>query len=525
MHIHRDVSEIVNNAVLRDVIQIHGMEIPYPAELWANGNRQHEDGTAMFSVGDRGYLTAEYFGYDASDPLELLGMGFKQLDSKLVMKDTQVEIPIWWITSSPKARTWHSVPMSAITAYECEIHGQLGDPNGEMNSASITVTGLPDIHLGQMTSPIPEESTAVENLTLHGFKKQIGLLNIGAGEWQIRLSGSHADDKTEYLPLYHVNISRKDGSPFTLEEDIDMSVIGALKQFLSFQCGRWIDMPTIVCNPVFSRIEKHLDLRPGETSEAVLSAMCTYRASETNPWEALAELGRSLQNAHGFEDVSDAHISMVATINEQVTIHFHKGEPTRKLVWVSKMSSPNISVGNTWTATEARLWDALFNEFWKQYTEPYGHERLKNAVFHYVEAQRVLENSSIGQALVAAQSTLQALTRWWNDLDMNFQFGSGPKNRYNDLIVNAVRRAGLGYDNGVAIDEEALRNAINIATDYRNDIDHGNGINIDTHEQSVVYCQMHHHNLARLLILAKLGNRGRDARGCFAGPKFTAAQN
>ena len=124
MHIHRDVSDIVNGKVLRDVIQIHGMEIPYSAELWVDGTRHHEDGTAMFSIGDRGYLTAEYFGYDVADPLEWLGMGLKRLESKLILKDTRVEIPISWIRSSPKARTWHNVPMPAITAYRCEIQGR-----------------------------------------------------------------------------------------------------------------------------------------------------------------------------------------------------------------------------------------------------------------------------------------------------------------------------------------------------------------------------------------------------------------
>ena len=524
MHIHRDVSDIVNNAVLRDVIQIHGMEIPYPAELWVNGNRHHEDGTAMFSIGDEGYLTAEYFGYDAANPLEWLGMGFKRLDAKLIMKDTRVEIPIWWISSSPKTRTRHSVPMPAITTYKCEIQGRLGDADSEMNSVSVTVAGLPDIHLGQMTFPVPEESTAVENLTLHGFKKQIGLLNIEAGEWQIRLTASYADDNTDYQPLHHVNLSRKDGSPFVLEDDIDNGIINALQQFLSFQCGRWVYMPTIVCNPVFSTVEKRLILREGETGEAVLSAVRKYRASESKTWEALDELSHSLQNAHGFEDVSDAYISGVAICNEQVTINFDKGEPTRKQAWVSKMSSPNISRGNTWTATEIRLWPKLFSEFWRQYANADSQEHLTNAVYHYVEAQRVFDDGSMGQALVAAQSSLQTLTRWWNGLKTADRFGP-PGPTFPQLLLKAVQKAKLGKDSGVVIDEKALQATINRATNYRNDIDHGRGGNIAGHGQSVVDCREHHHNLARLLILAKLGNHNHDARGCLAGPMFTEATN
>ena len=189
---------------------------------------------------------------------------------------------------------------------------------------------------------------------------------------------------------------------------------------------------------------------------------------------------------------------------------------------VSKLTSTTTrSHQSVRTATDWQKWPSLFNEFWNQYADPSNREHLTNAVYHYVEAQRVFDDGSIGQALVAAQSTLQALTRWWNDLDMSFQFGSGPKNRFNDLIINAVNQAKLGKDSGVIIDEKALRAAINKAADYRNDIDHGRGGNIEDQAQSVANCQMHHHNLARYLILAKLGDRDRDGRGYFAGPKFS----
>ena len=526
MNIHRDVSEIINSVVLRDVIQIHGMEIPYPAELWVNGNRHYEDGTAMFGIGDGGYLTAEYFGYDGVNPLEWLGMGFKRLDAKLVMKDTRVEIPIWWISSNPKARTRHSVQMPQVTAYKCEIQGLLGESGSEMNSVSITVAGLSNIHLGQVTSPLPEQGTAVENLTLHGFKKQIGQLNIEAGEWQIRLTASYADYNPDYQPLHHIQLSRKDGSPFVLGDDIDSGIINALKQFLSFQCGRWVDMPTVVCNPVYSTIEKRLTLREGETSEAVLSAVRKYRASERSRWEAaLDELGHSLVSARGFEDVSDTYISGGAICEDKVTIHFNKGEPTKRQAWVSNLSSPDIPAGNTWTATDIRLWPKLFSEFWRQYSNEDSQKHLTNAVHHYIEAQRVFDDGTIGQALVAGQSTLQALTRWWNGLCMNFRFGRVPKNRFDDLAVKAVREARLGCDDGVVIDEQALRDVIKTAGAYRNDIDHGRGGNMTGQGQSVVDCHMHHHNLARLLILAKLGNHNRDARGCLAGPVFTEVTN
>ena len=527
MRIHRDVSDVVNNVVLRDVIQIHGMEIPYPAELWADGNCRHEDGncrhedgTAMFSIKDRESLTAEYFGYDTGIPFEWLGMGLEPLDVKLIMKDTKVEIPIWWISSSPKARTWHNVQMQTVAAYECEIRGWLGDFDSEMNSVSMTVAGLPDIHLGQIATRIPEETTGVEHFTLHGFKRQIYQLNIEAGEWQINLNGSHADDEGR-CPLYHIRLSRVDASPFNLPEDIDSSIINALNRFLSFQCGRWVDVPTIVCNPVFSTVKKRLILREGETDEDVLRAFHKFRTSE-GPF-ALDELSFSLQNAHGFEDVSGSDILGGSFSSEEATISFGKGDSTVRLAWVGRLSSLDAADYSKWTAADTRAWPSLFKEFWYWYNEPDDREHLKNCLYHCIEAQRVFDDGSIGQALVAAQSTLQALTRWWNGLDISYRFGP-PGATFSQLLIKAVQKAELGRDSWLVIDEKALEAIISKASGYRHDIDHGRGGNIEGHEQDAIYCRMHHHNLARLLILAKLGNRGRDARGCFAGPMFTEAQ-
>ena len=522
MHIHRDVSDIVNGRVLRDVIQIHGMEIPYPAELWFDGTRHHEDGTAVFSIGDSGYLTAEYFGYDAADPLEWLGMGFKRLETKLILKDTRVEIPIWWIRSSPKARTWHDVPMPAVTAYKCEIRGRLGDPDSELQSVDMAVAGLPDVHLGQMTVGIPEENTAVENLILRGFKKQIGVLKLEAGDWHIELTAASEDGNRDVQPPHHVRLSRRDGLPFALGDDLDNSIIIALQQFLSFQCGRWVDIPTIVGKPVFSTVKKKLALREGETPNDVLNAVRKFVTAERNGHMDLDELNNSLQGHPGFEDVSGADILGVYTSSERATITFGKGDPTIKLAWVGKLSSP-ISFGrSTWVAADFQKWPDLFQEFWNQYAAPNSREHLRNAVHHYLEAQRIFDDSPVGQALVAAQSTLQALTRWWNGLGISYRFGP-PGPTFDQLLIKAVQKAKLGQDSGVDVDERQLRDIIEVAAKYRNHVDHGRRINIEGREQYVVNCTLHHHNLARYLMLAKLGNRDRDTRGIFAGPTFTEA--
>ena len=352
---------------------------------------------------------------------------------------------------------------------------------------------------------------------MHGFKRQTYQLNMEAGEWQIELNRSHADDEGR-CPLYHIHLTRVDASPFKLPEDVDSSIINALTRFLSFQCGRWVDVPTIVCNPVFSTVEKHLVLHEGETDEDVLRAFHEFKTSE-GPF-ALDELNLSLQKAHGFEDVFGTDILGVSFSGEEVTIGFGKGDPTVRLAWVGRLSNPDGADNSRWTAADTRAWPSLFKEFWCRYNEPGDREHLENCLYHYTEAQRVFDDGSIGQALVAAQSTLQALTRWWNGLDMTHRFG--PRGAtFAQLLIKAVQKAELGRDSGLVIDERALEAIISKASGYRHDIDHGRGGNIEGHEQDVIYCRMHHHNLARLLILAKLGNRGRDARGCLAGPMFT----
>ena len=520
MNVHRDLSDILNKIVLRDIIQIHGTGIPYPAELWVNGTCQHGHGTAMFSFGETDYLTVEYFAYDPHGPSGLPGIGFDQIDAKLVMKDTQVEIPVTWINSSPKARTWHSVPMPSVEAYECDIFGQLGDHKSQMNSISITVVGLPNLRLGQVTSPISEESTAAENLTLHGFKKQMGLLHIEAGEWKIELTSSPTDDGAEYQPLHHVDISRKDNSPFTLEEGIDKSIIIALRQFLSFQCGRWIGMPTIICNPVYSTTQKRLDLQGDGVSEDVLKAVRKFQASD-DPWRRLEELGRALKETREFEDVSDAQISSVSTLDGKLTIGFYRGEPTKRLAWVEKLVSSHKYSRNSETATEIMYWPKLFAKFWELWRDEKESDHLRNVVQHYIEAQRAIDDNSVSQALVATQSTLQGLTRWWNNLRLSAQFGRDTKENFRSLAAKAVQKAELGKDDGLTINMNELEAIIKIANDYRNDIDHGRGITIEKEMERVSLCRAHHHNLTRLLILAKLGNRSRNARGYMAGPYFS----
>ena len=404
----------------------------------------------MFSINDRGFLTAEYFAYDG-DGMPSLGIGFQRLASKLVMQGTKVEIPIWHLSEGRKARTLHGFSMPTVETYQCEIQGWIGGSgNTQMRSATVTLNNLPDLHLPRSSEPTPREDERIANAALRGRVTKHAVLPLEAGDWRILFTESDSDWDRQSSLLYHATLTKKDGSSFTLDDaHPDDAIIDALHEFLSFQSGRWTGIATTVCQPA-------------------------------GPDEWLVERARVLR------------------------------------------LSPSSVQRTGWTASDWQKWPNEFSEFWNQYSNPVSREHLNNAVMHYVQAQRVLDDGSIGQALVAAQSTLQALTRWWNGLKTSYRFGQRNGPTFDQWLVKAVQQADLGKDDGVAIDEKALQAMTKKAAGYRNDLDHGRGGNVEGHGQDVVDCWMHHHNLARLLILAKLGNRGRSARGNITGPKFFA---
>ena len=145
---------------------------------------------------------------------------------------------------------------------------------------------------------------------------------------------------------------------------------------------------------------------------------------------------------------------------------------------------------------------------------------MRNTVHHYVECQKIFDESAIDYALVAAQSTLQALVRWWNDKDTSFRFSSTKPTSFRRLLLTAVDKAELGVDRGMVLNVVELADVSNNATKLRNAIDHSRGGNVANNAQSVAALGLYYHNLARFLLLAKLGYRGSDARGSFYSPSF-----
>ena len=450
---HPDILETLTKNILPYVVRIQGMNIPWPAELWVDGERKHGEGIAMFNIGERGFLTAEYFGYDDADlPLVVTLPDFK--NASLVMGESQAAIPVWNMRSSPKTRTIYSrVGMPAINGYELDIQGWIGGSRDtQMRSATITLGGLPDLHLPRTTLPAPDDDHG--SFTMRGTTSSNAVLTLEAGDWRARLQESQANLGHGHPRVHHVVLRKKDDSPFCLRESLaEEPILDSLYKYLSFQCGRWITLSTILCAP-----------------------------SDTDDWV--------VQRA-----------------------------------WTGRLIPPVQRHESSWTATGWMKWPNLFEQFWRQYTSEDSREHLENAVHHYVECQSVFHGGAIDYALVAAQSTLQALVRWWNELDASHRFDGRRNRHFKEELPEAVEKAELGRDSGMDADICEIRKVEKKARGYRNDIDHGRGGNILGRSQEVVDCGMYYTNLARLLILAKLGDRNRDARGNLTGPSFKSSSS
>ena len=352
MNVHRDVLETLNKTVLPQVMRVHEMEVPYPAQLWVDGKPEHENGVAMFNIGEHGFLSAEYFAYDGFGT-SAWGAGLRQSVATLVMTDIGLEIPVWMLSDGRKARTGHGFSMPAVQAYQCEIQGWVGGSvDTQMRSASLTLTDLPDLRLYSSGVNLPEQDTRHEAITMRGYETRTAVLTLTAGDWHLQLTDGASDWEPDSPPLYRVRLSNSRDAMFTLTDDAsDSSIIDALRKFLSFQAGRWIGIPTIVCAP-----------------------------ADPEDWVV-------------------------------------------ERAWVGQLQPRKPRSRSNWTAADWQKWPDLVDAFWRQYTDDQSRVHLNNAVFHYVRSAAMFENDPI-EALAAAQSTLQALTRWWTEKPEGYHFAA-----------------------------------------------------------------------------------------------------
>ena len=453
MIVHQSILEQLSQNVLPYVFNVHGLDIPYPAELWVNGDTKFKEGVVSFRIGENGYLIGEYSGYDANRIYDPIGFRlYENKDCKLVIPSTEMEIPVRDIRSSGKARMMYNhISIPDISVYECEIATWLGDPESKMDSASIFMTGLPDINMFYREINMPEESLNA-NMSLRRREIANSKLSMESGDWKIELEQPRLDTDSRAQLLSVVTLSTSDGSPFVLNDEHD-GILSALRIFLSFQSGAWINTHLIVC-----------------------------------------------YSKNTFAGYS-------------------------KRAFVNRLSTSDTSSNSTWTATDRDTWPHMFDTFWKQWNRPNQRDRLGNAIAHYIVSNAIFQDSQASAyAAVPARSTLEALTRWWTGKDYDFEFSGEDGRRFIDLLLEAVHKAELGKDAGRVIDIEEVKKVIEKGILDRNAIGHGSLGKIEDEEMShILPRSLYLHNLARLLISAKLGIRDSHTRGYFYTPKFEDA--
>lgn len=302
-------------------------------------------------------------------------------------------------------------------------------------------------------------------------------------------------------------------------------------------------MPSHVSNVPDRPINKILTLRGNQTANAVLTldagewTIEFYQPDrdddDTSAILSVANVSKRDGTPFVIDDAENNILSALqiflsfqceSWVNTALIVCHHKDSPSRigELAHLGRLSTTGYAGRSSWTASDYNTWPRMFARFWTLLNRPQSVGRLLNAMTHYVSSSAVIQNpQSLTYGIVPARSTLEALVKWWNDLPHEFEFRGEGEKSFIGLLLKAIQRAELGRDVGAVIDIEEVEAVIKRGTHFRHTIDHGSAGNIvDDDLESVIALQLYFHNLARLLISAKLELRDRHARGNFYSPKF-----
>ena len=279
MSIHRLVAQLLNDTVLPYVIHVHGLEIPYRAELWKGGVLKHKHGVVSFNISEDGYLTAEYVAYDASTVTDLLGLTvLGENDYKVLILETQVEIAVSPISfSRTKARTSYSgTALPNVVVYEGGVTGWLGNFSNEVESVTMLMTNFPYVQMPSLMNSVQDRPIS-RDLSLRGTETASAVLTINSREWSVEFYQPVSDGDQHSEVLSVAKVSKQDGTSFLLD-DTENNILTALQMFLSFQSGSWINTALIACH--------HKDAPSGQAELAHLGRLSTAGNTSRSTWTA-----------------------------------------------------------------------------------------------------------------------------------------------------------------------------------------------------------------------------------------------
>ena len=288
MPIHQLVSQLLEDSVLPYVLHVHGLDIPYRAELWIGDEAKHRDGVVSLRISENGYLTAEYVAYDADIISDHLGISVVGSDNcRVLILDTQVEIPVHPIsTSRTKARMLYSTSeVPNVVVYEGRVTGWLGQSNTEVQSVTMLMTDFPNVSMPSLTNTLPDRPID-RFLSMRGTETASAVLTLSAGEWTVELQqpGSGGADRSDALSA--ARVSKKDGTSFVLD-DSPGNILTALRTFLSFQSGSWINTALISGHHRDGPSWKAEAAYVGRLSKSAYTGNSVWTASDYDTWPSM----------------------------------------------------------------------------------------------------------------------------------------------------------------------------------------------------------------------------------------------
>ena len=243
-------SDVLTRLVLPYVVAVHGLDIPYPAQLIEEGQPISESGSVVFRLDEQGPFIAEYFAYDWDDPLSgTLRVSPDRRARSIRLVDTEVELPVSWVSPSRKMSTVYTrVDMPAVTGVNCTISGWIGDPTVEMAIAVAGLDGCASLPLKPISDKgFVDAGGGYGKVPFPSYResKETELVELTADGWTVSIHATGEDKRANLNdePPYSVSISRSDGSVFPLPEYPD--VLRILRLLLSFSSEQWVEYSVI----------------------------------------------------------------------------------------------------------------------------------------------------------------------------------------------------------------------------------------------------------------------------------------
>ena len=242
--------EILSETILPYVFGVHGLDVPYPAQLIRQSGVLSSSGSVVFRLDKQGRVAAEYFAYGSTSPGSLhVEQSRLSEDISVHILDTGVVIPVQALNRSDKTATiYFDGNMPHVMGFEGVVYGWVGDPSVKMQSAVVTLEGcavMPFRTLGSRSFLDVGEGDKELAFPSYYESRKSEIVKLTAGGWGVSIHSSSKDvrDNLSDEPPYSISITRSDRSHFQLSWESD--VLHLLNLLLSFSSERWITFSTI----------------------------------------------------------------------------------------------------------------------------------------------------------------------------------------------------------------------------------------------------------------------------------------